>query len=184
MSVVTPPPLSIKKEIAHLIHPTCLSFSTVISNCVLEHVENLPLILREINRVIKRGGFFYLTVMTDMWNDHLIGGSLFGKRYIKWMKKIQIHYNLLSQSEWEKLFEKSGFKVIEKVGYIDKKTSHLIELFHYLSVDSLISYKLFKKWVLFPLRFKVIENLILKRIRNTYKPKKNSSTVFYALKKI
>ena len=126
------------------------TFSTVISNCVMEHVDNLSRVLKEINRVTKRGGKLYTSVMTDKWEDHLMGGKIFGKIYLKWMKNIQRHPNLLSEDGWEKVFKKAGFKVVEKCGYIDIKTSRLIEIFHYLSVDSLISYKLFKKWVLFP----------------------------------
>jgi len=157
-------------------------FSTVISNCVMEHVKRLPATLKEIQRTMKHGGRFYLSVMTNRWNDYLIGGKLFGDIYLRWMKKIQNHPNLLSDSQWVNEFEKAGFRVVEKYGYINKDTARLIELFHYLSIDSLFTHKLFKKWVIFPERFLIIEKLLKLKLK-----KVNSSVaaaVFFTLEKV
>lgn len=157
-------------------------FSVVVSNCVMEHVIKLQPTLKEIQRVMKSGGKFYLSVMTDKWNDYLIGGRLMGGQYLKWMKKIQRHPNLLSEFQWEKEFEKAGFKVLEKYGYLDRKTSRLIEIFHYLSIGSLITYKLFGKWVVFPGRFKLIEKYVgtkLKKVKTS-----DAAAIFFTLKKI
>ena len=159
------------------------AFSTVISNCVMEHVDGLSGVLKEINRITKKGGRLYMSVMTDKWENHLLGGKIFGKKYLLWMRKIQRHPNLLSESDWEKRFNKAGYKVVDKIGYIDQTTSRLIESFHYLSIDSLISYKFFKKWVLFPQRFTIVENMLHKYIQARGRLIIDSSAVFYFLEK-
>jgi len=51
-------------------------FSSVLSNCVLEHVDDLEPTLKDINRVMKKGGKFYTTVMCY---DQQMGG-LFNRR--------------------------------------------------------------------------------------------------------
>lgn len=157
-------------------------FSVVVSNCVMEHVIKLQPTLKEIRRVMKSGGKFYLSVMADRWNNYLLGGRLVGDRYLEWMRKIQKHPNLLSELEWEKQFVKAGFRVVEKFGYLDKKTSRLIEIFHYLSIDSLITYKLFKRWVVFPGRFKLIEKLISSKLSKVRAS--DSAAIFFTLEKI
>lgn len=159
------------------------TFSTVISNCVMEHVDGLTEVLEELSRVTKIGGKFYLSIMTDRWNEHLLGGKIFGKKYLDWMIKIQKHPNLLSEEQWEKEFKKAGFKTVNKTGYTDKKTSRLIELFHYLSIDSLVSYKLLNKWVLFPRRFTIVENIIHKYLHKYDGSIVDSSAIFYVLEK-
>lgn len=126
------------------------SVQTVISNCVFEHIPNISNSVNEIYRVLKRNGYCITSVMTSDWTDMMLGTKLFGKNYAKWMNKRQEHESLLSKKQWEILFKKAGFSIVEEIGYINEKTAKWLDLFHYLSLPSLISYKLFKKWVLFP----------------------------------
>ncbi len=126
------------------------SVQTVISNCVFEHIPNISNSVSEIYRVLKKNGYCVTSVMTSDWSDMMLGTKLFGKRYAEWMNNRQEHESLLSKKQWETLFKKAGFNVMEEVGYINENTAKWLDLFHYLSLLSLISYKLFKKWVLFP----------------------------------
>lgn len=125
-------------------------FDTIISNCVLEHIPNLSQSIKEIFRVLKPGGYFLTTVMTDCWENFLLGKKLLGKWYINFLRKKQEHYNLLTQKQWKKIFKKQRFKIIGSSPYLSKIQSKFLEFFHYLSFPSLVSYKLFKKWVIFP----------------------------------
>lgn len=159
-------------------------FSTVFSNCVMEHVDNLNLSLNEISRVMKKGGKFYVSVMTDMWESYLIGAKFLGKRYAQWLKKIQKHPNLLSVDGWKKAFKEAGFEVVEQIGYLGKNDSHLLELSHYLSVDSLISKRLFDRWVLFPGGFSLLEKYLLRFCKKAVTDQDNSAAVFFTLRKI
>ena len=157
-------------------------FSTVISNCVLEHVENLNHDIKEVNRALKLKGVFICTVMTDKWEDYFFGKRLFGSYYGKWMRKIQIHPNLFSKNMWDAIFEKHGFEITKTVGYLDKKASMWIDVLHYLSIGSLISHKLFNKWVLFPERTYFIPEILFKNEKKNI-PVNKSAALFYVLKK-
>jgi len=88
--------------------------------------------------------------MTNKWEDYLIGGDLFGGRYLRWMRKVQRHKNLYSLKEWNNCFHKCGFKIVKSIGYEGEKAVHFNEILHFTSFGLLIVYKLFRKWVLFP----------------------------------
>ena len=126
------------------------SFSTVISNCVLEHIDNLEFTLKEISRVLKSSGLFITAVMAKPWEENLFGNKILGNYYKKWMKKVQIHKNLFTKKDWDEVFQKAGFKIEAAKGYLSPSACRLIDVCHYLSLPSLINYKLFGKWVLFP----------------------------------
>jgi len=160
------------------------SFDTVISNCVLEHIPNLEFSLKEIYRVLKPEGNFLTSVMTDQWENNLFGSKIFEKKYSNYMLKIQVHNNLLSNKQWQIYFKKSGFKTQSIDGYLYKKSAFYLDLFHYLSIGSLISYKLFNKWVLFSIPFlnKIKTRLIKKIIINGNNSDK-ASALFFVLKK-
>lgn len=159
-------------------------FQTIVSNCVLEHVENLEGLLKEVIRVLRPGGYFLTGVMCDKWENYFFWSKLIGKNYIKFMRKKQDHKNLFSSEKWHQEFENAGFKVGKETGYLSKSTSLWMDIFHYLSFPELISYKLFNRWVLFPrlvktLKFeKIIEKIII------YPEKiEDSAAVFFVSKK-
>ena len=129
-------------------------FSTVISNCVLEHVPPLDKTLSEIRRVLAPGGSFFASVMTSRWEDFLVGQKIFGEAYLKFMRKTQEHYNLLSKDGWIKKFKKAGFRQIKITGYLTKKQSAWLDVLHYLSLPSLLIYKLTGRWVIWPKWYK------------------------------
>lgn len=161
------------------------SVASVISNCVLEHIPSLKLSLKEINRILKPGGFFLTTVMTDKWENYFFGKKILGNLYVNFMRKKQQHYNLLSEKAWKKMFEKKGFKIIKTIPYLSSAVSEKIDLYHYLSLPSLISYILFKKWNLFSPNKKM--NITVDKIKKLITlsfDHKNSSAVFFVLQKI
>lgn len=160
------------------------SFSAVFSNCVLEHVDFLDESMAEIYRVMKPGGKFICTVMTDKWEEYLFGNVFFGEFYKKWMRKIQVHPNLLTKRQWDLLFTRQGFNILKSVGYFDKKASRWMDFLHYVSTPSLINKKLFNKWVIFPQKYDAmpVDNLINKLVEGEPSVE-NSAALFYILKK-
>jgi len=160
------------------------TFNTIVSNCVLEHIPNINLSLKEIYRVLKPGGLFLTSVMTDQWENNLFGSKLFGDGYKKHMRKTQFHENLFSNEEWQKNFKNVGFKINSIDGYLYKKSALWLDIFHYLSIGSLISYKLFNKWILFniPLLNK-LKTLIIKNIIIDENNIDKASALFFVLKK-
>lgn len=158
-------------------------FQTVISNCVLEHVTNINAAVKEIYRVLKPGGYFLTSVMADKWNDYQFGKKIFGESYTNHMKTSQVHLNLFSFKKWSKLFISSGFKIYSVTGYLDRQYSQFLDVAHYLSLPSLISYKLFETWQPFPRLTNILWNkFIAKRIKTDIRPKK-SAALFFCLKK-
>lgn len=158
-------------------------FKTVVSNCVLEHVLDINIAIKEIFRVIKPGGYFLTTVMTNKWNNYQFGEKIFGQIYIDYMQKKQVHHNLFSYQKWTEKFKQAGFKIILTRGYLDKKNSQFLDLAHYLSLPSLLSYKLFTNWQLFPSLSNLLwKDYISKRINIKIDPYR-SSALFFCLKK-
>jgi SAM-dependent methyltransferase len=125
-------------------------FDTIVSNCVLEHIPNLADNLKEISRVLRPKGKFYATVMENKWNEFLFGRIFLGNLYSQWMRHKQVHHNLLTEKDWRALFAKNNLRTTVSFVYLNERLSRLIDIFHYLGIMDLISFKLLGKWVLFP----------------------------------
>lgn len=159
-------------------------FETIISNCVMEHIPALNQSVFEINRVLTPGGYFIVTVMTDKWENYQFGARLFGDFYRSYMRKVQEHHNLLGRAKWRKTFESKGFKVVKEIGYLSGKASMWLDISHYLSFPSLISYKLVGKWNVTPKINKLLRiDFILSKIIRKFPIINNSAALFYILKK-
>ena len=159
-------------------------FQTVISNCVLEHLTNLKDSLKEIRRVLKPGGYFLTTVMTDKWSHYLLGKKVLGKTYINFMNKKQEHFNLFTKKQWQKIFEKIGFKVIIAEEYLNKKQARLIEISHYLAIPSLLSYLAMKKWIIFPSWYRpFFLDKFFSRVLKEKVEDDNGAAIFFVLRK-
>jgi len=157
------------------------TFGTIISNCVFEHIPHIEKSVMELHRVNKKRGLLMTTVMCSSWSGNLSGGRIFGKKYINWFNSFQHHDSLLSKKQWEKLFKKCGYTVVEKIDYLYENASQKTEAYHFLSLFSLFSYLLFKRWQLIPFvskrKIEEIEKIISE-------DRKNPSACFFVLRKI
>lgn len=133
------------------------SCPTVVSNCVMEHIPDISMSLRQLRRILKPGGFLITSVMTSRWSDFLMGTKLFGRRYATYLNRMQDHASLYSENQWDDVFAKSGFEIVEKKGYLHRKNAQILDVFHYLSLPSLVSYSLTRRWVLFPQIFDLLK---------------------------
>lgn len=160
------------------------SFSIVVSNSVLEHVVDLSSVLREVYRVLKPKGIFVTTVMAEPWEENLLGAKLLGDFYKRWMRRKQVHINLLDKAGWDQRFIKAGFKIKETIGHLTPRACKWIDFLHYVSIPSLISYKLFGRWILFPDLIEKIYpiNYLAKIVSENVDPDK-SGAIFYILRK-
>ncbi|MCX7881483.1 MAG: hypothetical protein N2482_03185, partial [Patescibacteria group bacterium] len=85
---------------------------------------------------------------------------------------------------WENLFKKQGFKIIASLPYLSLTQSRFLEIFHYLSFPSLLSYKLFNKWVLIPFWYKFLFfDKIIEKIIAEKNPQKSGAGLFLILRK-
>lgn len=125
-------------------------FPTVVSNCVLEHVEPLDATLREIARVLQPGGRFITGVVGDRFSKMLLGTKLFGARYGRWFNRISVHRNTFSPRGWTERFEAAGLMVESWHFYVSPNALKLFDLSHYYGAPSLITRKLLGRWLLYP----------------------------------
>lgn len=157
-------------------------FSSIFSNCVLEHIPMVDQTLRELNRVLKRKGYFYLTVVNSNWESNLLGGKIFGEIYLRWLKKTQKHYNLLSELEWKRIFKRNNFEIIKTIAYHSSKQQIWNEVFHFLSIPDLMYKRFFGKWTVFNnWPFSIIARKIILNVNR--EKGKDCSCNFFVLRK-
>jgi len=120
------------------------------------------------------------TVMCSSWSANLLGGKLFGNLYIDWFNRMQHHDSLLSKKEWTNLFKKAGYEIIESVDYLFEKAAQKTEVYHYLSIFSLLTYLLLKRWNIFSFVSQKKVNGIEKLFQ---KDNNNPSACFFVLRK-
>lgn len=162
------------------------SYDCVISNCVFEHLPHLDSNLTDIHRVLKPKGYLLTSVMTDKWDKYLFGTKLLGNRYAEYMRRKQVHHNLLSKNKWRQKYSKHNFKIIHEGGYLPQNTSQLLDLAHYLSIGSLIYKKIFDSWVPIQNWHKTLKLTALihaKVKRSLFCNPDRSSALFYVLQK-
>ncbi|OGV96814.1 hypothetical protein A2W24_03180 [Microgenomates group bacterium RBG_16_45_19] len=161
-------------------------FSTVISNCVFEHLPHLESNLTEIYRVLKPGGHLLTTVATNSWEEFFLGSRFLGQPYLRWWRRRQAHINLLSLKQWQTLLRQTGFSPVITRGYLSDRLVRYLEMTHYLSWPSLLAYKLSGRWVWwsgFYSWLNLSQALAATLIRSLTVPPSHSGAVFLALTK-
>ncbi|MFN0070002.1 MAG: class I SAM-dependent DNA methyltransferase [Chloroflexota bacterium] len=131
------------------------SFSTVVSNCVMEHIPDLLGTLEEVRRVIKPGGRFAFGVPSHRFADLLLGSSLLrhfgldrlGDRYGRWFNEHSRHYHTYHPNTWLRLLDAHGFDDIHWQYYMNASGHQAFDVAHYLSVPNLVAYKITGAWV-------------------------------------
>lgn len=126
------------------------SFRTVFSNGVLEHIEALPEVLREIERVMQPGGQLIFTCPTNHYKKNLLGYKLFrtlkmstmADAYGDRINAIFRHFNLHDHREWQSLL-KTHRLVLKKYYYYNPK---LLTKIHEFCLITAIPSKFTKKY--------------------------------------
>jgi len=112
-------------------------FSSVFSNCALEHMDRIDDVLSESCRVLKPGGFFVTSVVTDKlveWGMMPLLSTLFSAeergRQI-WSDYEEYHHlrNPFSPEEWMKRMEGAGFQILEHTPIAPEPFSRIFMLF-------------------------------------------------------
>jgi SAM-dependent methyltransferase len=132
------------------------SFETVISNCVLEHIPQIDQTLSEIARVLKPGGVFIGTMVTDQLPLLLgiprllrtIGLKRAGDAYARWFNRKAVHHNMLSLAEWSAKFASAGLRVTRSQFYMGPATACVFDFLHYFALPSLFVHAIFHRWLL------------------------------------
>jgi len=148
-------------------------FKTVVSNSVLEHIFDVDLVLKELNRVTKADGFFYFSVPNQNFSKNLSIARIFevihlnklADLYRKLFNYISRHYHCLSQEEWKNKLAANGFKVIKCWNFFSINSLAVLEWGHYVGLPYLISKKILNQWVLFP---ELNQTLIYECLKRSY----------------
>lgn len=146
-------------------------FSTIISNSVFEHVDNIEKLLKEIQRVLKKDGTLIFTTHTNLYRKYLLFPDIFkrikmeriGKAYIVLLNYLWKHTSIFSRRKWLNLLKENGFEVLESRYYMFKKTTRIFDLFLPFVAPQYFLKKITNKW-----RF-----IIPQKIRKIFKDKLN-----------
>lgn len=147
-------------------------FRTVFSNSVLEHIEELPAVLKEVHRLLAAGGHFYVTVPTDQFERFSVlsrvlewlGLKRLAIRYRAFFNRFWKHLNVSTVAGWQEVFERAGFRVLEARTYHPGPLSTLCDFLVPFAVLSLVSKKALGRWIVFPALRRVFARLLGKVI--------------------
>jgi SAM-dependent methyltransferase len=143
------------------------SFSSAVSNSVLEHIADLDPVLEETARVLKPGAPFIFCVPNHNFLPNLsiargfdrLGLVFAAKSYRNFFNRISRHHNCDDENIWLNRLEKVGFSLERKWHYFSPKALAVLEWGHYFGLPSLVVKALFKRWLLVPAKW----NLALTR---------------------
>lgn len=96
------------------------AFDVIFSNSVIEHIKNMDKVLREVSRVLVKGGLFIFTVPSDKFTQYISMG-LGGRLYANLRNRQLSHFNLLSEYEWHERLKFLSFSVIYKDSYLSEE---------------------------------------------------------------
>lgn len=106
------------------------SVNFVFSNCVLEHIPNNKAVLKEVSRILKKGGDFIFTVPSHNYPDFLyltnkfasIGLGFLSRMYKYRRNKMLNQFHCYRVDDWQKKLAKYGLKIVKSQYYVSKTT--------------------------------------------------------------
>lgn len=98
----------------------------VFSNSVIEHIKDLEMLLKEVRRILSKGGLFVFTVPSSNFAKYSLISklkiNLLTKIYGRMRNKKFNHYHCYSKNQWNKILERQGFRLVKGYYYISKDT--------------------------------------------------------------
>ena len=115
------------------------SFSTVFSNCAIEHVIDLETVLNEVCRVLRNNGRFIFSVPSPYFGKYSYIYSFFEKRglfeiangYMKYINKKLAHYNCYEPINWKKYLKLAGLELVEYRYYIASEVAKIFDFMEF-----------------------------------------------------
>lgn len=112
------------------------SFSTVFSNCAIEHIPDLEKVLSEVYRVLKDNGKFIFTVPSPHFGRYSYIYSFFEKRglskiaecYMNHVNRKLSHYHCLDPEIWKRCLKLAGLELIEYKYYITPEVAKIFDI--------------------------------------------------------
>jgi ubiquinone/menaquinone biosynthesis C-methylase UbiE len=98
------------------------SFDYVISNSVLEHIQDIEATIAEVARLLKNGGIFVFTVPSPGFH-HCLHGPLNRNSsrtaYLEEMDRRLAHYRYWDSKEWQEQLARQGLTIENQVEYFN-----------------------------------------------------------------
>jgi SAM-dependent methyltransferase len=134
------------------------SFSSALSNSVLEHIPHLDSVLQDLGRILRPGSPFVFTVPNPGYEKMLsiaviletIKLPFLAKAYRSWFNRMSRTINLFYEQEWEDRLNAAGFDLIETIRYFSPSALHALEWGHYFGAPCLLTRWLTGRWILVP----------------------------------
>jgi SAM-dependent methyltransferase len=131
-------------------------FSSAVSNSVLEHIPAIDGVLIELARVLRPGAPFVFCVPNHNFLPQLsiarffdrIGLNGLATAYRRFFNRISRHYHCDDPQTWQKRMDQAGFEVVRWWHYFSPRALAALEWGHYFGLPSLISRKIFGRWIL------------------------------------
>lgn len=126
------------------------SFQTVFSNCVLEHVADLPAVLGEVHRVLRPGGHLLCTVPSERFSEWLLGARVcaaVGWRrgaaaYAGLVNRVLVHRNLLTVDAWHTACAAAGLRLTAVHPFASARTLAAFDALLWLAVPGHVVHRL------------------------------------------
>jgi SAM-dependent methyltransferase len=136
-------------------------FGSAISNSVLEHIPYIQDVLNETARVLRPGAPFIFCVPNPGYLAELsIPAALqryglpgLGSSYRQWFRRMSHVEHLEDANVWQGWLEQAGFCLEKWWNYFSPRSMRALEWGHYFGAPSLVSRKLFGRWILSPTRW-------------------------------
>jgi SAM-dependent methyltransferase/4-amino-4-deoxy-L-arabinose transferase-like glycosyltransferase len=126
------------------------TFASVISNSVLEHIEDVQPVLAEASRVLQPGGLLVTTMPSHLFTENLAGARWFGDRYRRFFNTISRHAHTDPPEVWSTRLARAGFRVRRWQYYFSPDALHALEIGHVQGLPSAVLHFLTGHWILGP----------------------------------
>jgi SAM-dependent methyltransferase len=134
------------------------TFASCFSNSVLEHIQDVNAVMKELSRVLKPGARFIFCVPNHQFIGNLsIGNCLdrlglhsLANTYRRFFNRISMHYHCDPPEVWRERLEVSGFTIDHWWHYFSPGAFKVLEWGHYFGLPSWVAHQITRRWILVP----------------------------------